>query len=307
MANMPNDFWSGWIIVLTVVSLAALIWLLYSVYFSSRAKAEEKKFEDAHPVWDGDMEEGHAAPPMWWFWFLFCALVFTAGYLMLYPGLGSYKGALEWSQDSRIKSSFSEFTVRFAEHREKVAASSLAELQTDPAYMSAAEGVFKRNCAMCHGLDAKGQAALFPDLTDDEWQWGGSPEAIEHTIRMGRNAQMVAWKGVLNGESVAQVADYVIKLDTDESRSHPGSAIFGQYCAACHGADGRGNPQMGAPNLANDSWLYGGDPDSVKTSIVRGRQGVMPAFGERLTDAQIKLLVAWLARDHSEEAVALSQ
>src|SRR5690606_40146757 len=112
MANIRNVFWSGWIITLTVTSLAALTWLLFSIYWSARTRAEEKKFEEADPVWDEDMHEGHAAPPMWWFWFLFCILVFTAGYLMLYPRLGCYKRALEWTMSGRIDAAYGTFDER---------------------------------------------------------------------------------------------------------------------------------------------------------------------------------------------------
>jgi len=304
MANMPNDFWSGWIITLTVTSLAALTWLLFSIYWSARTRAEEKKFEEADPVWDEDMHEGHAAPPMWWFWFLFCILVFTAGYLMLYPGLGSYKGALEWTMSGRIDAAYEKFDERFQEERNRIASLSISELQADPEYMNAAHGVFKRNCAVCHGTEAQGQASLFPNLMDDEWQWGGSTEAIEQTIRHGRTAQMMSWKGVLNGRSVDQVARYVHSLNAGVDDSHPGKAIYGQYCAACHGADAGGNPLMGAPSLKDDVWLYGGDLNTIKTSIVLGRQGEMPAFEGRLDDLQIKLLVAWLTRSVMLEEVA---
>lgn len=297
MANMPNDFWSGWIIVLTVFSFVVMTWSIFSIYFSRKAKAADKAIEENEPVWDEDLREGHAAPPMWWFWFILGTCVFTVVYLMMYPGLGKYKGAMEWSQDSRVESKYANFEERFADVRETIAASTLSELQANEKHMLAAEGIFSRNCAMCHGEDAMGQASLFPNLMDGEWQWGGSAEAIEKTIREGRTANMIAWRGVLNGESIDQVANYVATMGKGALHGHPGEATFGQYCASCHGADGRGNEMLGAPNLANDEWLYGGDLNAIKTTIVRGRNGEMPGFEERLDDVQIKLLVAWLTRD----------
>lgn len=304
MANMPNDFWSGWIITLTVVSLAAVAWLLFTVYFSPRAIEEEKEIEENGPVWDEDIGEGHAAPPMWWFWGLFGALVFTAGYLMLYPGLGSYKGALEWSADGRIRSAYANFEDRFQAERDIVMARSLDELREDPRYMKSAQTIFKSNCAVCHGSDATGQANLFPNLMDDEWLWGGSEQAIEHSIRHGRTGMMMAWGDVLNSQQTRNVVDYVIKLGQESTYQHPGEATFQQFCASCHMPDGRGNQMVGAPDLSNDIWLYGGDVDAVTRTVLWGRTGVMPAFGERLSDTQIKLLVAWLTRDTSQDEFA---
>lgn len=304
MANMPSDFWSGWIITLTVVSLAAVAWLLFTVYFSPKAIEEEKKIEENGPVWDEDIHEGHAAPPMWWFWGLFAALVFTAGYLMLYPGLGSYKGFMEWSQDGRVRAAYQAYEDTFQPARETIERLSLAELQESPQFMKAAETIFKSNCAVCHGADAQGQADLFPNLMDEEWLWGGTPQAIEHSIRHGRNGTMPGWGNVLNNRQVADLTDYVMKLGQESTYNHPGESTFGQFCATCHGADGRGNQMLGAPDLTNDIWLYGGNKEELTRTIMWGRTGVMPAFGERLTDTQIKLLVAWITRNQGQEELA---
>ncbi|MEX1032988.1 MAG: cbb3-type cytochrome c oxidase N-terminal domain-containing protein [Cellvibrionaceae bacterium] len=205
MADMPNAFWSGWIAVVTIVSLVFLAWLVLSIYFSSGAQAMEKHDEDNEPVWDGDLSEGHNAPPLWWFWFILATMVFTVVYLMLYPGLG--KGALNWSQDSRVTSSYAAFETQFHEQRQRIATSTASELQAHPEYMAAAERLYGRNCAVCHGPDAEGQASLFPNLMDDEWQWGNSAEAIETSIRQGRTAEMMSWQNILNGTSVNRVAD----------------------------------------------------------------------------------------------------
>lgn len=303
MANMPNDFWSGWIITLTVVSLAAVAWLLFTVYFSPRALEEEKEIEENGPVWDEDIHEGHAAPPMWWFWGLFLALVFTAGYLMLYPGLGSYKGALEWSADGRIKSAYEGFEERFQPQRDEIAARSLDELREDPGYMKTAETLFRNNCAVCHGANAQGQANLFPSLIDEEWLWGDSAQAIEHSIRHGRNGAMPGWGNVLSGRQLRDMTDYVIKLGQESTYNHPAETTYQQFCSTCHSPDGRGNQLMGAPDLTNDIWLYGGDVEAVTRTILWGRNGEMPAFEGRLNDTQIKLLVAWLTGDRSQDTL----
>lgn len=292
MADLPSGFWAGWITVVTLVSLAAVAWLTYSLYF--HADGSEKMEEE--PVWDGDLREGNKAPPMWWFWLIFAAMIFTLFYLMLYPGLGSYEGLLNWSQGSRVAEAYENFEENFAEARSTATEMSLAEIQNDLALMETAERIFHRECAACHGPEGRGQAALFPNLHDVDWQWGSTPEQIEQTIRGGRNAQMIAWGSILGEERVNQVAEYVQTLSQNPSESHPGQAIYQQNCAACHMPDGSGNPLLGAPRLSDDIWLYGGDLDTIKDTLTFGRFGVMPAFGQRLDDLQIKLLVALLVR-----------
>jgi cytochrome c oxidase cbb3-type subunit 3 len=184
----------------------------------------------------------------------------------------------------------------FVEDRLEIASSSLSDLQNNTALMTTAERLFARNCAACHGEDGRGQANLFPNLMDVDWQWGSSAEQIEQSIRAGRNAVMPPWQAALGDSGVDQVAAYVLTIGTDTADSHPGQAQYNQFCVTCHGADGAGNPLLGAPNLNDDSWIYGGSLEAIKQALADGRSGVMPAFGERLDDAQIKLLVAYLVR-----------
>lgn len=292
MAVMPTSFWSGWIIVLTGVSLAALAWLAISVYFSPNAHVDSKD----EPVWDTDLREGNNAPPLWWFWLLLGAMVFSLIYLMLFPGLGSYSGLLNWSQGKRVADAYEDFEENFAGERARVIAMSLAELQNDLELMQTAERLYKRECEACHGPDARGQASLFPNLMDIDWQWGSSVEQIEQTIRGGRNANMLAWNSILGEEAVNAIADYVKILGEPAAETHAAKAQYEQNCGACHGIDGIGNPLLGAPNIADDIWLYGGDISTLRESIGNGRSGVMPSFAKRLDDVQVKLLVAMLAR-----------
>ncbi len=292
MADLPTGFWSGWIIVLTCVSFATLVWIVLSVYFSAGAD----DVPESEPVWDNDLREGSNAPPLWWFWMLLSALVFSLIYLMLYPGLGSYKGLLNWSHGKRIVESYETYDNSFQGIRADIASANLAEIQNDLDLMQAAERIFKRECSTCHGPDARGQASMFPNLMDVDWQWGSSAEQIEQTIRGGRVANMLAWQSILGDDSVTQVAEYVADMSDGNAVTHPGQAVYQQNCMACHGADGAGNPLLGAPNLADNIWLYGGDLETITASIATGRAGVMPAFAERLDGAQIKLLVAMLAR-----------
>lgn len=292
MADMPTDFWSGWIIVLTVVSFVGLGWLLYSVYFS-----ENGDLPAEHTVWDQNLREGAEPAPMWWFWLIFVLMIVSVVYLMLYPGLGSYSGALQWSQGGRLSDSVALYDNEFEPRRALIVDASLETLQADNLVMGSAGRVYERNCAACHGPDAQGQAAMFPNLMDEDWQWGGSAAQVEQTVRLGRQAVMPALGSALGEDGVAAVAAYVLALSSGQTTAGlPGAAQFQTFCSACHGADGQGNPILGGPNLSDEIWLYGGSEEAIVESIANGRLGVMPAFDERLDAAQIKMLVAWLTR-----------
>ncbi len=294
MADMPSDFWSGWIAVITLVSLGGLAWLVFSIFFG----ADSQDKGEAH-VWDETLKEGTNPAPMWWFWLILSAMVFSVIYLMLYPGLGSFKGVLEWSQGGRLEQSFNTYDERFGPIRREIAGLSLDSLQADEPIMASAKRIFDRKCGICHGADAAGQVSRFPDLTDDVWQWGGGPAEIEETIRSGRQATMVGWKAVFGDDGVAEVAHYVRSL-SEEYEAHDvtkGRALYGQFCVACHGATGEGSVPLGAPNLTDGVWLYGGLQEDMEQTIAFGRHGRMPAFGERLDDTQIRMLVAWLTRE----------
>lgn len=294
--DLPSDFWGGWIAVLTLVSLAGLGWLVYGAYFS---KTDEEHHDET--VWDGNLREGSNPAPMWWFWMIFGAMIFSVIYLMLYPGLGTFKGMLKWSQGGRVAESRLAYQAAFGGIRSTIADARLSTLRADPKFMASAKRVFDRNCAACHGYDAAGQALLFPNLVDNDWQWGSAPEQIEQTIRGGRNAVMVGWQQVLGDDGVKNVADYVEALGRGGVDGHAGEAQFKQYCAACHGPAGNGNTALGAPNLADDVWLYGGSAKKISATIALGRNGIMPAFETRLDDTQVRLLVAWLSQESATE------
>ncbi len=292
MSDLPTDFWGGWIAVITIVSFVGLVWLIFSIYFSADADQDHAP----SPVWDGNLREGTNPAPMWWFWLILVLMVFSVIYLILYPGLGSYAGALKWSQGGHLNESLTDFDSEFGGIRKLIVEARLETLQADDDLMASAQRVFARNCAVCHGYDAAGQAMYFPDLTNSIWQWGGTPALIEQSIRGGRNAVMVGWLPVLGDEGVQQVAGYVKQLGKADADSHPGKPRYDQLCIACHAADGSGNPALGAPSLIAGVWLYGDTDEALQHSIAIGRTGEMPAFGERLDDTQIRLLVALLTR-----------
>ncbi|HEX6999468.1 MAG TPA: cytochrome-c oxidase, cbb3-type subunit III [Gammaproteobacteria bacterium] len=293
MADLPSEFWGGWIAVLTLTTLAGLAALVASVYFG---RPDPKEVEGL--TWDETLQEGATPAPLWWFWLTLALLVVSLVYLIFYPGLGRFAGVLHWSQHHEIATSARHFEERFGERRAAVARADVAALKADGAAMRSAASVFANHCAACHGADARGQARLFPDLRDAEWQWGGTAAAVEQTITLGRQAVMPPWQAVLGEEGVAEVADYVLALaegrgEADEVAA--GRARYGQICSACHGPDGAGNPLLGAPPLNDAAWLYGSSREDVMASIALGRNGQMPAFGGRLDATQIRLLTAYLA------------
>ena len=293
MADMPSQFWAGWIVVITVTGFIGLIWFVRDVY---RSGDQDAGTEDE--VWDETLREGARPAPVWWFWFILALMTVSVVYVMLYPGLGAYQGVLRWSQGSRIAERFEDYEAQFGAARRRLQALPLAQLADDGEAMQSAWRVFNNNCTSCHGRDAAGQARLFPDLTDDSWQWGGDEARILETIRSGRQAAMPAWEPVIGAQGVEQVADYVLGLSAGDSGSLAtveGGALFQQYCSACHGPAGSGQPMLGAPALNDKAWLYGGDRAQVVQSIALGRNGMMPAFESRLDDTQIRLLTAWLS------------
>jgi cytochrome c oxidase cbb3-type subunit 3 len=293
MADMPPNFWAGWIVVITVTSFIALVWFLRDVYRDSSADAPG---EDE--VWDETLREGARPAPIWWFWFILALMTVSVVYLMLYPGLGRYQGAFKWSQGGQIAGRFADYDAQFGPERRRLQGLTLAELSADPAAMQSAWRIFNNNCTSCHGRDAKGQAALFPDLTDAAWQWGGDEARIVETIRSGRQAAMPAWGPVIAAQNIETLTDYVRGLQSANAgapAAGDGASLFQQFCAACHGPTGSGQAMLGAPALDDAAWLYGGERAQVIQTITRGRNGAMPAFGSRLDATQIRLLAAWLS------------
>lgn len=293
MADMPNDFWGGWIIVLGSVGFVSLLWLVYNIFFGNNPAADAAGHA---PVWDDDLEEGNNPAPLWWFWMILSAMVFTVVYLMLYPGFGSFAGALGWSQSGQLHEHQAAAAEHMAPQHEYLMQADYSTLASDTVAMDSALRLFRDNCAACHAADAKGQLASYPNLRDGDWLWGNSPEQLEHTIRNGRNAMMVSWQAILGDEGVNNVAAFVANMNTLQASDHPGKAVYNQFCFACHGMDGSGNQALGAPRLNDNIWLYGGTEEAIRATVSGGRNGQMPAFAGRLNDTDIKLLVAWLLR-----------
>jgi len=291
MASVASGFWAGWVVVITVVSAVGLLWLVASVYFNRDTAAAHTTDE----VWDETLREGATPAPLWWFWFIVALLVTSVIYLMLYPGLGTYRGVLNWSQGGQIAASRARFDATFGANRERIVQTSIADLQLDSVALRAGWHLFNNHCSACHGANARGQAKLFPNLGNDRWQWGGTEREIAQTITLGRLAIMPPWQAALGDEGVTAVAEYVRTLASGNSPTNSeGAQLYRNTCSACHGLDGAGLAALGAPPLKDSEWLYGGSLDDIRTSVAEGRNGAMPAFGGWLDETQVKLLTAWL-------------
>lgn len=291
MANLPF-FWQTAVVVLTIVGLMYLLFLGIMIYYAKEPVKHEV-------MWDETLQEGQAAVPAWWFWSGIAAAIFALLYMVFYPSFGNYRGLFNNAllAESYVESK-NNIQHEYYQELEKLKQSDITTLQNNPKAMHLASNIFAQNCATCHGKNGVGQER-FPDLTDEEWFWGGTAEQITQSIADGRIAIMPAWNATLGKEGVDDIAKYVKSVadNTYSEKKHTsGKTKYHQFCVACHGINLQGNLIFGAPNLGDSVWIYGGNLDAIKQSIALGRKGVMPAHKDRLTALQIKLLVAWLSR-----------
>jgi cytochrome c oxidase cbb3-type subunit 3 len=284
--------WSWFIIVVTLANVAGAMWLLFA---NGRAASGESGNSTTH-VWDGDLTEFNNPLPRWWFWLFVLSTAWGLGYLVLYPGLGSYKGTLGWTQQRQHAAEVQAAKAVQAPRYARFAALSLEQLSQDPDAMGEARSVFANGCAGCHGSDARG-APGFPNLTDNDWLYGNAPEILLTTIGAGRMGVMPGWQAALTDAGVEEVVAYVQSLSGSAARPdlvQAGTARYAMFCVACHGANARGNPVLGAPSLADTVWLYGGDVDTLRVSVGQGRQGQMPAHEALLGKDRVRLMAAYV-------------
>ena len=294
MADFTSPFWSWFIIILVVAGIIALF--AFNIVWSEPKWASGKKPQTMGHVWDGDLQELNNPLPRWWLNLFYITLVFSVVYLVLYPGLGKFSGVLGWSELKQYEQQVEAANEQYGPLYEKYFREHIPVLSRDQQAMKTGERLFVTYCSICHGSDARG-APGFPNLRDGEWLHGGKPEQIEKTILDGRAAVMPPWGSALGREGVFNVAEYVLSLNgrrVNEEAARAGAATFQKICASCHGPDGKGNEALGAPDLTNDSWLYGGSQQTVIKSIAEGRQGRMPAFKDFLGEAKVHLLAAYV-------------
>lgn len=261
--------------------------------------------------WDG-LKELNNPLPRWWLWVFYACCLWSFWYFVIYPAWptlgGATKGTGGYTQYGELKASQAEIMARQQEYLEKFEKATFDDITKDELlYSFAVEGgkaAFKDNCATCHGSGAEGRKG-YPNLNDDDWLWGGKIEDIYTTLQYGiragnldsRVSQMPAFgkDGLLKREEIDQVTEYVLALTKNTAvETMPGHQIFQQNCASCHGADGKGSRAVGAPNLADAIWLYGGTKKDIKESIYSARAGVMPAWKSRLDDNTIRQLAIYI-------------
>ena len=284
------SFWSLWVIVLTSLTIVLITWLL----FANRSRENPEGSTTGH-VYDG-IEEYDNPLPAWWFGMFLLTILFGVGYLIVYPGMGNFKGILGWTSIEQHEREVARADEKYRDMRDRYLAMPIEEIAQDPAVRKMGMRMFGNNCAQCHGSDAKG-AYGFPNLTDDDWIYGGTPEAIKATLINGRQAAMPAWGAILGDQGITETTAYVMSLsgrDVDESLLAAGEKHYQTYCAACHQADGTGNQALGAPNLTNGIWLYGGSAEQIAHTLRAGRNGAMPAFQDTLSEDKIHILTAYV-------------
>jgi cytochrome c oxidase cbb3-type subunit 3 len=257
-------------------------------------------------VWaHGVLRESVRKLPLWWLLMSIAAFIAAVTYFALYPGLGNFKGSLGWTQEGQFQRDTAANNAKIEAQIQPFRASTIEQMAVDAKIVANGQTLFLDNCAACHGAQAMGNSTLgAPNLIDADWLYGESSETLLTSIRDGRGGTMPALGGVLGHDGLNEVVAYVMSLGGVKAPADwvaAGKTRFETICAACHGADGRGNPTIGAPNLTDKIWLYGGDLNSVYASVREGRNGVMPGWRSRLTEDQLRLIAAWVyAQGHRE-------
>lgn len=291
---MLSTFWNVFVIVLTLVSIFGCWWLLQWTKGISNRSGDE--VGTTGHTWDEDLEELNNPLPRWWLYLFHLTIIFSLLYLVLFPGLGNVKGTLDWSQVSQYEQEMATGTAVQEEVYAQFAGQSPAALLADPAAVDIGLRLFANHCAMCHASDGRGGPG-FPNLRDVDWLYGGTYEEVFTSISQGRQGMMPALGAALGEDGVTAVVAYLTSLSGDSSQPElveAGQGQFNMFCAACHGADAGGNQALGAPNLADNIWLYGGSPETLAETINQGRNGMMPAHADLLGEEQRKLLAVYV-------------
>lgn len=293
---------SVFVIVFTAINVLACLWLMWWTAKSrapgdgADASTSDGATARTGHVWDGDLEEYNNPLPRWWLGLFIVTVLFGAAYLIFYPGLGNFAGTGRWSSIAAYEAQMIQQRERFEQRVASLHGKDLRQLAADPAAMSTARNLFGAHCSTCHGSDARG-ARGFPNLTDADWLYGGDDQTVYESIANGRHGVMPALGSALGDTGVNEVASYVLSLSGHQAPADwvaAGKNRFATLCAACHGAEAKGNPQLGAPDLTDGIWLHGGDFDSVRATVNGGRDNQMPAHATTLGDGKVRLLAAYV-------------
>ena len=293
MSDFTSNFWSSFVAIITIVSMLACLLLLW---FSGKARAMTSSDNTTGHVWDGDLREMNNPLPRWWAWLFVITIVFAFAYLAMYPGLGNFGGKLGWTSTGQHKAEVEKGNAEVAPLYAKFSAMKPEDVSKDAQAMAIGERLYMNNCSQCHASDARGSKG-FPNLSDGDWLHGGAPEKIKETLVAGRIGNMPPMAAAVGtSDDVKNVAQYVLSLSGsphDSLQASLGKAKFG-VCAACHGADGKGNQALGAPNLTDDIWLHGYGEAAIIAMVNGGKVNQMPAQADKLTEAQIHVLASYV-------------
>ncbi|MBP6535218.1 MAG: cytochrome-c oxidase, cbb3-type subunit III [Xylophilus sp.] len=293
MSDFTHPFWSLFVTISSVLGILGCLWLLF---VAGTAKVKNTGDNTTGHVWDEDLREMNNPLPRWWMWLFIITCVFSFAYLIAYPGFGSFPGKLNWSQEGEYRTETANAKRDLEPIYARFTALPPEKMAGDAQAMAVGERLYMNNCAQCHGSDARGSKS-FPNLTDSDWIHGGTPEKIRETITLGRTGVMPPLaEAVGSSDDVKNLAHYVLSLSGsphDSVRAGLGKSKF-TTCAACHGMDGKGNPAMGAPNLTDDIWLHGYGEASIIAMVNNGKTNQMPAQADKLTEAQIQVLSAYV-------------
>jgi cytochrome c oxidase cbb3-type subunit 3 len=295
MSDFTSNYWS---IFVAVVSVLGIVYCALLLWFSSQVKVQVHNPDDLTTghVWDETLQEMNNPLPRWWLWLFILTMVFAVFYYIAYPGLGSFGGQLGWTSQNEYDQEIAQANKALEPIYAAFDAQAAEQLAGDPKAMAVGERLFMNNCSQCHGSDARGSKG-FPNLTDKDWLHGGSPDKIKETITKGRVGQMPPMAAAVGTpDDVRNVAHYVLSMSGsphDSVRAALGQTKFGA-CAACHGADGKGNQALGSANLTDKIWLHGWGEEAIVSMVNAGKINQMPAQEGRLTPSQIHVLTAYV-------------
>ena len=308
--------WSVYVIALIVLNIGGCAWLLW---WTAKRRPGDPGPEDTSHVWDGDLTEYNKPLPKWWINLFWITIVFALAYLAWYPGFGAFAGYGGWSSqaehdaqkaadDARLEATFAPYQGR-----------PIDQLAGDPTALKLGRSIFNNTCATCHGSSAQG-AIGYPNLADDIWHWGDTPDAVLTTVLDGREGVMPEWGTVLTGIGGDNAVDYVVAYVRTLSQPQgtlrndymaaQGKSLYDGVCVACHGVEGKGNQAMGAPDLTDDYWMYGDSKESLRQTVAMGRKGSMPAHRALLGETRARLAAAYvwsLSKDQGRPAAGAQQ
>lgn len=291
--------WSWYVIAIVTLNILGCVWLLW--WTGKRKPGDPGPTETSH-YWDGDITEYNKPMPRWWINLFYITIVFAIGYLIYYPGLGAFAGVSKWTSVGEQAEAKARDDRKLEQTFAPYAGKSIDIIARDPKAVALGRSIFNNTCATCHGSSARG-AIGYPNLSDDIWHWGGSPDRILQTVLDGREGVMPEWGKVLTGMGGDNAVDYVIAYvrtlsDPDSMQNNymaaQGKGLYNGVCVACHGVDGKGNQELGAPDLTDDYWLYGNTTQSMRQTITSGRHGSMPAHRQILGETRARLVGAYV-------------